>query len=205
MKRITLLIAAALLSACSAGRPPATAAPAASPPGGAHARHAAAKTARRIGADSFDIPFSELLSRFAHDSTTESDGYVWVQKGGKPLFGMSDKNDLQDRKVRLIYLISTDIQVGNDVHAGMSIDALLQIYPNLELDIGYNNDEVFSLPVPGGGGKNISILAVVRSKDGSRLASNDPERRAAGHLPYPTRHFSTAGHIDHLLIFGPSP
>ncbi len=221
MKHITLLIAALLLAACSTHKPPTAplaAAPAAAPavpapaattaaaipPRGADARHAAARAADRIGADSFDIPFSELLNRFPHDATAESDGYVWVLKGGKALFGMSDKNDLQDRKVKLIYLISPDIQVGNGVHAGMSIKALLQKYPNLELDIGYNDDEMFSLPATGGAGENMIVLAIVRSKDGSRLASDDPAR-AAGDLPYPTRHFSTAGHIDHILIFGPSP
>ncbi len=225
MKHISILIAAVLLASCSthkpptaplatpaatpgatpAAAPPTPATTTANPPRGMHPRQAAAATADRIGADSFDIPFSELLSHFDHDATRESDGYLWVMKAGKPLFGMSDKNDLQDRKVRLIYLISPDIQVGNGVHAGMPIEALLQKYPNLELDIGYNDDEMFSLPGASSAGKNLIILAIVRSKDGGRLASDDPARRAPGEVPYPTRHFSTAGRIDHFLIFAPSP
>lgn len=212
MKHIAILIAAILLASCSTTELPAvdtkTSATASadtiSPPGGVHAQHTAARSANRIDADSFGIPFRELLSRFAHDSTKESSGYVWALKAGKPLLGMSDKNDLRDKKVRLIYLVSPDIQVGNGVHAGMTIKALLQKYPGLELDIGYNNDEIFSISVIAGPGKEMDVLAVVHSEDGSRLASHDAAHDAGRSL-YPTRRFSTAGHIDHLLIFAPSP
>lgn len=204
--RFTIFAAlAVLLASCSTSTPPAR--PDQTPATEAththathkpatHTPHIATASREQIRANVFGMPFDALLKEFAHDATKKNDGYLWVLKNHKPLFGLSDKKNLHERKVRLIYLVSPGIQV-DDVHAGMSINALLHKYPGLRLNIGYEDQEMFTLPV---GAQKMTVLAVVRSNKGGKLAS----WHGTGKLPYPTRNFSTAGHIDHFLIFGPS-
>lgn len=200
---------AALLASCSTNTPPAKPQhPPATPPRAVHthAAHAhsppvrqpVAASRKEIRPDVFGMPFDTLLKQFAHDATKKNDGYLWALKDGKTLFGLSDKNNLHDRKVRLIYLVSPEIQV-DGIHAGMSISALLDKYPGLRLNIGYGDKEMFTLPA---GTRKMTVLAVVRSDKGGKLAFGG--ETGTGKLPYPTRQFSTAGHIDHILIFGPS-
>jgi hypothetical protein len=156
---------------------------------------------QQIGVADLGISFNEILSRFEYDSTQESDGYLMVQRKGKTIFSLNDKNNLSDKIVRQIIIASPTIGVDGDIHVGMSVEELLKRFPNLSLELDYEADSEYFAPPSLEQGTlkypDARIFFHVAASNGGHL-SRDKEGQ------YPTKRFSTKGHIRyiHILVTG---
>ena len=168
----------------------------------------AKSSAYRIGPHSLEISFDEFMSHFTYDSTEVIEGMLWVKKGEQTLFGLSDKNDLQEKKVRMIELYSPDIQTESGVHVGMTIKQLQQLFPDIELDYyEESNEEAFLIPLSGTQlppkqGDDVYVAAFVESKVNKELTKHPLKDLKNGDpWPYPTKDYSTEGSISRILLF----
>lgn len=219
MRLIVALVLSAFLASCSDKTPQAQPAGKAAAGSASSARLSAASStpavgqaeAYRIGLSSFEIPFTEFLAHFKYDATDIADGSVSVSQAKKTLFSLSDKNNLQDKRVRMIEIYSPDIQTENGIHVGMSINDLMQKFPDLPLDYWeVGSEECFYIPLGNvqtqtKGSQPVEIVAFVSSNNGKELATKglkalSKSKESSGPWPYPTKEFSKEGSISRILI-----
>lgn len=145
------------------------------------------------------IDFDQFLEHIAYDEIQKVEGCCWgIKIKDELLLVLSDKKGLSDLIVRNFEIYSPKITLNNRIRTGMTIDSLLELFPDIELLIDEDDDkmEYFSPPVlitykPDGGLDTI-VAIEVESETGKPLSINEN---------YPTRQFRKKGYISKISVF----
>lgn len=153
----------------------------------------------KLGVSALGMTFDDFLSHFSYDSTEEVEGYLLVSKNGEQLFGLNDKNYLQDRIVRDIVITSPTIDIEGGVRAGMTIQELLAMYPDLLLYMDYHDSsEFFAPPALQKGTSKFPDARIFLNVGQTEFSDNEIALEKNG--IYPTEKYSKNGAIGSIVI-----
>lgn len=145
------------------------------------------------------MDFNQFLGHIAYDEIQEIEGCCWgIKRQGELLIVLYDKKELSDLIVRNFEIFSPTITLNKKIHTGMSVDHLLQFFPNIELMIDENDykTEYFSPPAlmtyQPDGSLDTVVAFEVESETGKPLSMDKN---------YPTRRFSRKGYISKISVF----
>ena len=145
------------------------------------------------------IDFNQFLEHIAYDDIQKVDGCCWgIKIKDELLLVLYDKKGLSDLIVRNFEIYSPQITLNRRIRTGMTIDSLLELFPDIELFIDEDDDkmEYFSPPAlitykPDGSLDTI-VAIEVESETGKPLSI---------HEDYPTRQFRKKGYISKISVF----
>lgn len=143
------------------------------------------------------MSFSDFLNHFDYDRTEVFEGMLYAYKNEKPIFALSDKNDLRDKVVWQVEIFSPNLISEKGIHVGMPITELLKDFPGLELLMSHEDDTEFFEPAElqklNTKFPSVAILINVGSTNGTPLGT--------GNLwEYPTKQYKTDGVISSIYI-----
>lgn len=145
------------------------------------------------------IAFNQFLEHIAYDDIQKVEGCCWgIKLNDELLLVLYDKKGLSDLIVRNFEIYSPKITLNKKIRASMTIDSLLELFPDIELLIDEDDDkmEYFSPPAlttykPDGSLDTI-VAIEVESETGKPLSINEN---------YPTRQFTKEGYISRISVF----
>ena len=149
----------------------------------------------KIDSSLLGMSFDEFVSHIDHDRTEEDNGWLTLYKGDNPIVALSDKNDLQDRVVRMIEIYSPSLPTSHNIRVGTSVSAIKSKFPNVRLKfddlLGEEHFAPEELQKSSGGSPELVFLNV----------SSDDGRPLNNRQSYPTKDFRLAGKVSSILIF----
>ena len=145
------------------------------------------------------MDFNQFLEHIAYDDIQKVEGCCWAIKiKDELLLVLYDKKGLSDLIVRNFEIYSPKIILNNKIHTGMTIDSLLDLFPDIELLVDEDDDkmEYFSPPAlityKTDGSLDTIVAIEVESETGKPLSTNGN---------YPTLQFEKKGYISKISVF----
>jgi hypothetical protein len=151
-----------------------------------------------IGTADLGTTFSQFLKKIQYDRINKTANGWQIYRDGKSIMYIHDKGK-GDLIVRSINIVSSSIITTNGLHVGMSVEEVLEKYPNAELEMSEETEgEYFSpdeLQRFGIDGKYDSCTVLY-------VESNDRKFLGTGNIcDYPTANYRKNGYVDLISIY----